>query len=499
MNLIEEVDGAILFCDGGFLHDRRYGGWGVHGYTYLEAEPKQGTGNPKALPTHLGYRCEIRDGKSVEVVGDGNKVTVVNYIDIVAGARGKGSNNEIELLALQEALQVLQHNPFIKKATIFSDSKYAVLGCTAHLERWKARGWITTNGEPVKYRKTWEEVMEVYNELKARMDLKIEWCKGHAGNLGNEKADKLASRGVVLAAKDDPEVIKEVKVAQGYWKKAYEVPRILQAPRWYFSTKDTDFVKPDGRHVYYVGTHGTKDKEADLPGKRYADNVLGVVRVLEPDPVMEALRQSAIARDDRQYGSVVVGSLDNIFSPRIYAELMDHRVRFMNEHKKRLDILDSKNLVILEEVVPVGKSFRLANTWRLLDKMLDEVLAGDASYRITEITDLLYEAPDAKKGVRKLKSSISQVTKFLDVETEFNLARASAEAQPFRAKIRLIVGSDILTRNQLAALGEEIQSVKVVTWRESDNVGRYATLVELKSGDVGLWARFEANIYLAVK
>jgi len=224
-----------------------------------------------------------------------------------------------------------------------------------------------------------------------------------------------------------------------------------------------------------------------------------VVRVLEPDPVMEALRQSAIARDDRQYGSVVVGSLDNIFSPRIYAELMDHRVRFMNEHKKRLDILDSKNLVILEEVVPVGKSFRLANTWRLLDKMLDEVLAGDASYRITEITDLLYEAPDAKKGVRKLKSSISQVTKFLDVETEFNLARASAEAQPFRAKIRLIVGSDILTRNQLAALGEEIQSVKVVTWRESDNVGRYATLVELKSGDVGLWARFEANIYLAVK
>lgn len=495
MILIEEVDGAVLYCDGGFLQDKKHGGIGVHGYTYRAEEPKVGTGNPKAVPTINGYRYEAKDGNKVEIIHDGPKATVVEYIDVVAGSRGKGSNNEIELMALHEALTILANNPFIKKAAIYSDSRYAVQGCTTHIDKWIARNWLTTNGEPVKYRPLWEEVKALYDKLKPAIELKIEWVKGHNGHPGNEKADKLASKGIVLGAKNDPVPLRDVRPAQGYWKKQHEAPRLLQAPRWYFSTRDKNFVREDGSYVYYVGTHGTKDKEPDLPGKRYADNVLGVVRTKTPDPAMEVLRQSALQRDNREFGTVVVGSLDNIFSPKIYGELMEHEVRFMSEHKRRLDVFDSKDLPILEEVTPVGRSFRLANTWRYMDEKLDKVLAGDPTYRITEITDLIYEAPDAKKGLRKLKASVTQVTKFLDVKVEFNLEKASAEAKPFHAKVRLIVGSDILTRNQLAALGEDIQSVKVVSWRESDNVGRYATLVELKSGDVGLWARFEANFY----
>ncbi|MNG00595.1 hypothetical protein D3C84_835370 [compost metagenome] len=122
---------------------------------------------------------------------------------------------------------------------------------------------------------------------------------------------------------------------------------------------------------------------------------------------------------------------------------------------------------------------------------------GDKYFVLTEITDLIYEDKDTK-GNRKLKPLVTQITKYIDVKPVFNLEKENAEPKPYEAKVRLILGSDIISRNQLAALGPDVKSVKVVTWRESDKVGRYATMVELENGDVGLWARFESNIHYAI-
>lgn len=478
---------AVLYPDGGYQLDKKNGGWGVHGYTYFDEEPKRGTGNPKAIPSDKGYIFEDNVG---------NKVTVHQYVDMVGGGRDWGSNNEVEAVALIHAMQWLKDNPQITHALIRSDSKFAIQGTTEWLPKWEKRNWLTPRGEPVKYRPTWERVKELYDGLMSSMEsLQINHVKGHSGDPGNTRADLLAGRGLVLGANGDERIFKTEKEAQGYWKVASQCPRILQAPRWYFYTGDVDGHKrEDGSHIYYVGCHGGKDKEDDLAGKPYADNFLGVVRMPEAEPVLEKMREAAFEKDPKRHGMLVIGHLDAIFSPKTYADLAEHGPTFLLSHRKRLDISDAKGVLLMTEQKPLGLGFRQVAMWESLSRHLDKLLGGTGSYRVTDLTDLLYEA-QGKKSVLKLKPKYTQITKFLDVDVEFNLEVSGDEPKPFVGNVRLILGGDLLTRNQLSAISEDVKSVKVVTWRESELVGRYATLVELNSGEVGLWARTEANLY----
>lgn len=479
---------ACIYVDGGFLADKRISGWGVHGYTYLPEEPKRGTGNPKAVPTDNGYL-------GAEIVG--NKVQIVNYVDISGGSKTLASNNEAELYAFYEGLLWVERQPDLNHAKFWSDSMFVVKGLQ-HTEAWIAKNWTTAKGTAVKYRPLWEKVVTLYKALSARVEFTVEWIPRDA-SIGNQLADALASRGLVLGTNDNPDIIEAYRDAQGYWAIKNPIPRIIQAPRWYFMTTDNDFKRDDGSHVYYVGAHGTKDKEDEFFGKRYADNFLGVVRVMNPDPVMEALRQNAISKDPNKRGAIVIGHLDAIFSPKTYKEITDHGPLFLYDNIKRIDLIDSKKVEILVELTPTGLGFRGVQTWESMTKVLDGVIAGDPYFRVTDITDILYEEPEGKKLTRKLKPAVTQITKFLDVHVEFNLEKQKDEPKPFVGKVRLILGGDTLSRNQLAGLSDEVKSVKVVTWRDSDQVGRYATMVELLSGDVGVWARNEANIYYAVK
>lgn len=492
--MLEEVksEHLILYTDAGWLLEAKHAGCGVHGYFYKKEEPKRGTGNAKVVPTHNGYKFTCPEGKySV----DGDKVTVSGYVDIIFSPGRLASNNEAELMAFYKALVWLDEIEGLTSVKIFSDSKFVVTGTTVWLEKWAARNWILSNGEQAKYRPLWEKVRELYNKLSEKIpEFVVGWVKGHKGHPGNEQADSHATKGLVMSQKNDLDVDIGIAKAQGYWNAKAEIPRIMQAPRWYFSTTDEDYLCKDGRIKYYIGSHGTTDKEDELVGKRYSDNFLGVVAVANPDPILELLRETAIRKDSCKIGCLVVGYLDSIFSNKNYLELSASKTRYLIEHSKRIDVSDSKKKPILVEMTPVGLGFRQVSTWQQLSRILNSVREGDPFYRITDITDLLYEAPDAKKGLRKLKSSISQITKFLDFKVEFNLEKQKDEPKPFMAKVRLIVGSDILTRNQLAAIAEDVQCVKVVSWRTSDTVGRYATLVELKSGDIGIWARYESNI-----
>ena len=47
--------GIILYTDGGVRpRNPGPGGWGLHGYTYQNTEPKKGTGNPEIVLTNAG-------------------------------------------------------------------------------------------------------------------------------------------------------------------------------------------------------------------------------------------------------------------------------------------------------------------------------------------------------------------------------------------------------------------------------------------------------------
>ena len=105
------------------------------------------------------------------------------------GGEAITTNNRMELTAVIRALEVLKRPCSVK---IYTDSVYVQKGMTEWIISWKLRNWRTSDKKPVKNDDLWKA-------LDARASQhKIEWIwvKGHAGNMGNEKADALANQGV---------------------------------------------------------------------------------------------------------------------------------------------------------------------------------------------------------------------------------------------------------------------------------------------------------------
>jgi ribonuclease HI len=104
------------------------------------------------------------------------------------GGERQTTNNRMELTAVIEALTALKRP---SRVTIYTDSSYVKDGITSWIRGWKARGWRTADGKPVKNIELWQRL----DALNAGHRVQWRWVKGHAGDPGNERADRLANRG----------------------------------------------------------------------------------------------------------------------------------------------------------------------------------------------------------------------------------------------------------------------------------------------------------------
>jgi len=104
------------------------------------------------------------------------------------GGEASTTNNRMELTAAIRGLEALR-KPV--EAHVFSDSQYVLKGLREWLPNWKARGWRTASGDPVKNRDLWEDL----DRLCPPHCLHWHWVKGHAGVPENERADALANQG----------------------------------------------------------------------------------------------------------------------------------------------------------------------------------------------------------------------------------------------------------------------------------------------------------------
>lgn len=105
------------------------------------------------------------------------------------GGEAATTNNRMELTAAIEALSVLRRRCAV---TVYTDSAYVRDGITKWIGGWKGRGWKTPENRPVKNADLWRRL----DELNKAHDVSWNWVKGHAGNPGNERADRLANKGV---------------------------------------------------------------------------------------------------------------------------------------------------------------------------------------------------------------------------------------------------------------------------------------------------------------
>jgi ribonuclease HI len=121
--------------------------------------------------------------------GWGAWISMGEHSKELCGGEPITTNNRMELTAVIKALEALKRSCSVK---VYTDSVYVQKGMSEWLASWKARGWKTADKKPVKNDDLWRQL----DTLAQQHQIEWLWVKGHAGDLGNERADELANRGV---------------------------------------------------------------------------------------------------------------------------------------------------------------------------------------------------------------------------------------------------------------------------------------------------------------
>jgi ribonuclease HI len=98
------------------------------------------------------------------------------------------TNNRMELTAVIQALAALTRP---SRVDLYTDSEYVRNGITTWIHGWKLRGWKTAGKQPVKNVDLWQRL----DAIAAQHRVQWHWVRGHTGDPGNERADRLANKG----------------------------------------------------------------------------------------------------------------------------------------------------------------------------------------------------------------------------------------------------------------------------------------------------------------
>jgi ribonuclease HI len=124
-----------------------------------------------------------------------------------SGGESRSTNNIMEMTAVLRALEWLKENGYSTNVTIYSDSQYVVKGCMLWRHGWRKKGWHRSSGGEVANVDLWKELSILLDSMKIR----VEWCKGHAGITGNERADELSVEGRINTGKPDPLIVEQLR------------------------------------------------------------------------------------------------------------------------------------------------------------------------------------------------------------------------------------------------------------------------------------------------
>lgn len=480
---------AVLYTDGGCRPSSRgVGGWGLHGYFYIDVKPKQGHGCKGFIPTKDGY-VNITPGGNKD-----NEVTVLEYIDGEGPILPASTNNEAEVVALTRALElILVTKP--QAVLIKMDSEYALRGVTEWLPQWSKTQWSKNGGGPIANAERWMRVLALLQEIGDTTQITYTWVQAHADSVGNNQADFNATCGVFAGfnKQDVDEIIR--RPIKDYWAPDIDRNRFLSEPSWYFVTGAQSLPHKE-RYFYHLGNHGPDD---DAIGQPISDSTLAVVALKEQEPVLKKLLDHQTTIADGFGGVLVVARLDNVFKPRVYRHLAEKGTSYLFKPSYKADLVNASKLLITREKNPPLMAFQAINKLSELQAVVEDILDGktgvDSSQKImlTDITDLIYEETQVKNAtVLKVKLENGAENLVLKPKVDY-VSGADVKS----TQITLSIGQDAPRRNFFAGVASSKPRVFVVTWPEPDSsvAFRYGTFVTTEK-DCGIWAGAYSNLWI---
>ena len=132
------------------------------------------------------------DGGCLGNPGPGGWAAVLEYGPHrreLSGGEPATTNNRMELTAALQALLSLREPCAVE---LFTDSTYVRNGITQWIRGWRARGWVTSQKQPVKNEDLWRAL----DAATAPHQITWQWLRGHSGHPENERCDALAGAAI---------------------------------------------------------------------------------------------------------------------------------------------------------------------------------------------------------------------------------------------------------------------------------------------------------------
>lgn len=485
-----EVLGMVAYTDGsckptnpGFI------GHGVHGYTYKQVAAGE---QPMALDHYITDQGYLRKDQLHFKFNNQKTLPVqsLEYFDFLGSSLDRGTNNQAEILAVLEALKFARERN-IKIVTIRADSQYTRQGLVQWCQGWERNNWMTREGEPVKNQEHWKQAYGLYKQMREEgFDIQVHWIEGHDGNMGNVQADILAGIASNYSVNGVLRETKNFEPAKKYWKTEIERNPMMSFKRVYFNSSEQSNVPG----CYFQADTGAADH---LIAKRIPETGLSILKLNEPEWIIEELKQ-------RQYqvsggvNNIIMMKLDRVYDSRIYPYLAVHGRNALTKGKGNMNLVWFDKKPVNIEVGTTGLSMRAIDCFNLLEELLERFIKiKEANFpvdvsgnpvNVHDITNVFYDYTEVK-AIQKCTLKPTFVVGFqdmmLDVEEPFDGASQ-------KLKIPLILGTDLLPRNNLKKLESFNPHVYLLTWRESQRSLRYATVITSDKG-MGIWSNFFAD------
>ena len=129
------------------------------------------------------------DGSCIGNPGPGGFAAILEYKGQereLSGGFRRTTNNRMEILAVIAGLEALTERCSV---AVYSDSRYVVDAIEkGWAKKWKANGWMRNKRERAVNPDLWERLLSALD----KHDVEMKWVRGHAGNPGNMRADRLA-------------------------------------------------------------------------------------------------------------------------------------------------------------------------------------------------------------------------------------------------------------------------------------------------------------------
>jgi hypothetical protein len=326
------------------------------------------------------------------------------------------------------------------------------------------------NGEKVKFQDEWGVLLTGMATLKDKgVVINIRWVKSHSDYLGNQFADVLATLGLRYSLLGRDTITKDIVDAKGYWKMEVDKNPLINLKRMYFKTNG-------GTTKLFM----SNPKEDELIGRRLAESCYAVVKLSEPEEVLDTVKLAYTNVVDG-YDSIAMVNLVKLYSKRVYPYVKKHgTVAMMQKFKQGkfvFNFLDDD--LLTEELFPAALSIRAMDNFEFLNNLLENLDNGvPDKYVAIDITDYFFKDgvvnPDLRLADR------------VQVPVKFNLL----EEVEFLASLNL--GIDVLDRNSLKKIEKSNVKIQLVVWYSGEKVINYATHLTSDIG-TGIWSNYFSN------